>query len=99
MMKLIALSGQRAAALAQYERCCHILEDEFAIAPSSETQALFEEIRDVGIAPMPQTAAVNANAALLLLPTSLVGRTHELDVLVLRLSDKACRLITIVGPG
>jgi len=43
-MRLLAASGQRGAALIQYERCCHILEQEFGVMPSAETQALYQTI-------------------------------------------------------
>jgi predicted ATPase/DNA-binding SARP family transcriptional activator len=45
LMRLLALSGQRSAALAQYERCRRALVDELGITPSTETTALFERIR------------------------------------------------------
>ncbi|MBV7329094.1 hypothetical protein KFU94_12730 [Chloroflexi bacterium TSY] len=44
-MKLLAVSGQRSAALAHYESCCKILLEEFGVAPTSETQAIYEQIR------------------------------------------------------
>jgi WD40 repeat protein len=46
LMRLLALSGQRSAALAQYETCRHQLALELAIEPSPETTRLYEQIRD-----------------------------------------------------
>lgn len=45
MMVLLALSGQRAAALRQYTLCCQALE-ELGAEPLAETRALHERIRD-----------------------------------------------------
>ena len=45
VMRLLALSGQRAAALAQYEHCRRALAEELGIDPASETTALYERIR------------------------------------------------------
>ncbi len=45
VMRLFALNGQRAAALAQYETCCRTLKKELGILPSEETCALAARIR------------------------------------------------------
>jgi WD40 repeat protein/DNA-binding SARP family transcriptional activator len=45
MMLLLAYSGQRGAALAQYETCRKALADELKVEPSPETRALFELIQ------------------------------------------------------
>ncbi|HEX3053247.1 MAG TPA: protein kinase [Aggregatilineaceae bacterium] len=60
LMVLYACAGQRAAALAQYETCCRLLETELDLAPSSETTALYEQIRSGEIG-----AAENGGGALL----------------------------------
>jgi DNA-binding SARP family transcriptional activator len=46
LMRALALSGQRTAALAQFERCRHILQRELGVQPGPATQALFEQIRN-----------------------------------------------------
>ncbi len=46
LMRLLALNGQRSAALAQYEACRRILVEELHAEPSLETTALYESIRD-----------------------------------------------------
>ena len=46
LMRLLALNGQRAAALAQYEACRRSLEDELGVQPDAETVQLYEHIRD-----------------------------------------------------
>lgn len=44
-MICFACTGQRRAALAQYDLCRHILANEFNVAPMAETTALYEQIR------------------------------------------------------
>lgn len=46
MMRLHALNGDRSAALAQYKRCKQILADELNLAPLSETQQVYIQIRE-----------------------------------------------------
>ncbi|MEM7535836.1 MAG: BTAD domain-containing putative transcriptional regulator [Chloroflexota bacterium] len=47
-MKLLAQSGQRAAALAQYELCRQILADELDVDPMPETVDLYRQIKSGG---------------------------------------------------
>ncbi len=46
LMRLLALAGQRSAALAQYERCRCLLRDELGLEPLEETTALYARIRE-----------------------------------------------------
>jgi predicted ATPase/DNA-binding SARP family transcriptional activator len=46
MMRLLALSGRRSAALVQYEQCRQILITELGVEPGGDTTALYEGIRD-----------------------------------------------------
>ena len=46
LMRLLALSGQRSAALAQYETCRSVLQRELGVEPAAETTRLYEQIRD-----------------------------------------------------
>ena len=46
LMRLLALSGDRSAALAQYEACRRALAEELGVEPSAETTRLYKEIRD-----------------------------------------------------
>jgi len=45
LMRLLALSGMRSAALRQYQICCDNLENELGVKPAEATTALFEEIK------------------------------------------------------
>jgi len=48
LMRILAHSGQRSAALAQYKVCRRILAEELGVEPDAETQALYARIRDAG---------------------------------------------------
>jgi DNA-binding SARP family transcriptional activator len=65
LMQLLALGGQRAAALAQYESCRKLLATELGIEPSEQTQQLYDLLRR-GAWP-PATAVTSP------LPTTPVG--------------------------
>ena len=45
LMRILAQSGQRTAALQQYARCCQVLEQELATEPELATFILWEAIR------------------------------------------------------
>ena len=51
LMRLYASSGDRTAALRQYEQCCATLERELNVAPSAETIQLYEAISAPGVPP------------------------------------------------
>ncbi len=96
-MRLLALSGQYSAAVAQYETCRRVLAEELNIEPSHETQALYKSI----------CASMEGNCSERPIPrrrlppqsTPFVGREEELTQLAGLLDNQACRLITLVGPG
>jgi len=46
LMRLLASSGQRGAALAQYETCRRLLLEELGVEPGGKTTQLYEQIRD-----------------------------------------------------
>ena len=72
-MRLLALSGQRGAALAQYETCRRALREELDVAPGAETRQLYERIRDGELLP-PQRARRSDQT---LGPTTLDQPAHE----------------------
>ena len=89
MMRLLALSGQRAAALAQYEICRSTLAEGLGVEPSAETVALARRIREgepgaqvvspprsaVPVAELPQFLELEVPEAE---PALFVGRKQEL---------------------
>lgn len=106
LMLLLARDGQRSAALAQFEICRQMLADELEVEPGAETIALYEQIRagelsrGESFTPAPQPPG--SPALLHNLPpqlTPFVGRERELAEIVRRLTDRHCRLLTLVGPG
>jgi len=48
LMRLLALNGQRGAALVQYEACRRALAEELDVEPAPETTRLYAQIRDGG---------------------------------------------------
>lgn len=46
LMRLLAFTDRRGAALAQYETCRRLLAQELGVIPSAETTTLYEQIRD-----------------------------------------------------
>jgi DNA-binding SARP family transcriptional activator/predicted ATPase len=94
LMTALALSGQRSAALAQYEACRRTLSEELGVEPEKETLFLYERIRD-GNLQASQMPPHNLPAPL----TRFVGRESELDQIAELLNDPDTRLLTLAGPG
>ncbi len=92
LMKALALEGQRSAALAQYDVCRQILEQELGVEPDAETDALLAEIRD-GI--FEDRGGANLPRPM----TALVDRVAELSRVASMLASSSCRLVTLVGPA
>jgi predicted ATPase/DNA-binding SARP family transcriptional activator len=101
LMLLLARSGQRGAALAQYETCRRVLSEELGIDPEQATEVLHRRILDgqvVGAEPVPTTVA----RPIYQVPApvgAFIGRTRELGQIVDLLSGPECRLLTLVGTG
>ncbi len=51
LMNLQYLSGNRTAALRQFERCVAALDEELGVRPDKRTSALYQKIRDTGNEP------------------------------------------------
>lgn len=90
LMLARARMGDYAAALAYFERCCQILNNELGISPSAETLHLYEQICQAQDRP-------RHNLPPELSP--LIGREALLAQLAEQLSRPNERLITIIGPG
>ena len=92
LMRLLASSGQRGAALTQYETLRRLLANELGVEPAAKTRALYEHIQTA-----PEATVVLHN-----LPartTSFIGRERELSQLEAQITDPETRLVTVVGPG
>jgi len=53
LMLIYAWSGNRSAALRQYEECVTILEDQLAVPPQAETSRLFADLQEGRAPPLP----------------------------------------------
>ncbi|HFD38890.1 MAG TPA: tetratricopeptide repeat protein [Anaerolineae bacterium] len=97
VMYLLALSGQRNAALRRYKTLSRMLAEELGIEPEDETTALYHRLCQGAVDPQCLSIVPPNN-----LPSNLtpfVGRGAELTAIVGRLHDPACRLLTLLGPG
>ncbi|MDX1664936.1 MAG: BTAD domain-containing putative transcriptional regulator, partial [Candidatus Promineifilaceae bacterium] len=103
LIRFLALNGQQAAALSQFERCRQILAEELGVAPAAETVALAEAVRAGELrpaAPVPPAAPLRERPHNLPVPaTSFVGRERELSQVRHLLGEESCRLLTLLGPG
>jgi DNA-binding SARP family transcriptional activator len=90
LMLMLARSGQRQAAIAQYQACSRVLAEELGVEPLPATTALFNRLRAAITPPTHNLPPVGA---------PFIGRTAQLQQLVSLLSEADCRLLTIVGLG
>ena len=100
VMRILALIGERSAAVVQYETCCRILAEDLGVEPEAETTTLYEQIRDgaegsslVPVAPAPRPHNLPPQ------PTPFVGREEERAEIGRLLDEAECRLLTVTGPG
>ena len=105
IMRLLAFNNQRSAALAQYENCRRLLQQELEVEPSPETLALYEQIRD-GKLITPTSVNLPASLPKSAQPSNLpvwlspfIGRQKLLAQIQSNLQDPGCRLLTLIGPG
>jgi predicted ATPase/DNA-binding SARP family transcriptional activator len=113
LMRVLTLSGERGAALLQYERCRQVLDQELGLEPEASTTELYEAIRqgrvgqhldarDDTLVSSQSASAPPARARstrLPIQPTAFVGRERELAALDGLLADSSVRCITLIGPG
>lgn len=96
LMQALAAMGERAAALAAYERCRQVLAAELGVEPEAETSALYKRISAGELSPMRSRAPGLGLPAQL---TPFIGREHELAELADRVEQADARLLTLVGSG
>ncbi|HEY1294779.1 MAG TPA: BTAD domain-containing putative transcriptional regulator [Chloroflexota bacterium] len=90
LMLMLARSGQRQAAIAQYQACKRVLAEELGVEPLPATTAMFNRLRAAITPPAHNLPAVGA---------PFVGRATQLRQLVSLMSEVEVRLLTIVGLG
>ncbi len=98
LMRLLAIDGERSAALAQYGACRRALMQELGVEPTAQTKALYETIRASDEPPSSLLPAAPP-CRLPPVPTPFVGRDEELADLAELLASPECRLVTLAGPG
>lgn len=97
LMQLLAYSGQRSAALGQYETVRQALEEELGLEPDARSSGLYDQIK-AGSLKKPKPAAA-IRMSLPPMSTTFMGRRDELAGIQQYLADPACRLLTLTGPG
>jgi len=107
LLRLLAQSGQRGAALAQYEALRRLLHTELGAPPDETTTALAEQIRegvigwnsDKGTLSPLHPVTVSPPHNLPSQPTPFIGREAELTQIRQMLTQPDCRLLTLLGVG
>ena len=97
LMRLLAMSGRREAALAQYEHCRRLLADELGVEPAVETTVVAEQIRAGAITPRTVPPARRHNLPIQRRP--LIGREQDVAAVTKLLRRADVGLLTLVGPG
>jgi predicted ATPase len=92
LMRLYALSGDRAGVERVYQECAVLLQRELEVEPSPATREAYERLVSV-------VETISQRHNLPTPPTPLIGRESELVQIAKLLADPACRLLTLVGPG
>ncbi len=101
LMRALALTGQRAAALAQFESWSTTLHETLGVGPSAELRELRARIDAGDLAPAAQSAAHPVGHTLPAPLTPFFGREDELADIVaqLQLTNPDARLLTLTGLG
>jgi DNA-binding SARP family transcriptional activator/tetratricopeptide (TPR) repeat protein len=103
-IRVLAMTGQRSAALRQYRECVRALADELGVAPLRETTTLYDDVRSGRLAGSTRPAPPAVRPAVSALTPSevaddFVGRAAQLVALeAALLTDGAKgRLVALVG--
>jgi DNA-binding SARP family transcriptional activator/predicted ATPase len=105
LMRILDRSGQRSAALRQYEVCQRLLNDQLGVTPEAETTLLHRQIQagqpnqpERATRPTPLTRPP-VPVYLPLQSTPFIGRQSEQDQIRATLANPECRLLVLSGPG
>ncbi len=98
-MDLLWRQGKRSEALALFERCQTVLDDELGVEPEEETVALFDRIASSEAPPPRQATRPGWNHGLPVPQDRLIGRERDLRRIGDLLARRDCRLVTLTGPG
>jgi len=107
LMRLLALRGERSAALAQFEKCRQALAEELGVEPGAATVTLYEQIRDGKLETIDKSKREETIPPLTVQPapkhnlpqqvTRFFGRESEIAQVKERLAE--WRLVTLTGAG
>ncbi|MEZ4595058.1 MAG: tetratricopeptide repeat protein, partial [Chloroflexota bacterium] len=81
LMVLYAQTGQRDAALVQYEKCCAYLQAELAVDPTPELQTVYAQVKAGQIGPPTPIALLATPNPLVVKTADFVGRNAEMSQL------------------
>lgn len=101
LMELLWRAGRRSQAVAQYDRCRELLENELGVEPEEETTELYRRIRSSRSAANDGSSPTrrDTRGRLPIPPTRLVGRVLELAEIADMVTHRDCRMVTLIGPG
>lgn len=89
LIRLHVMNGDRAEAMRVYRTCVEVLRRELNAEPSPATREVYERALHTS----------TFDARLPAQSTPFIGRERELAEIARRLTDPACRLLTLVGLG
>lgn len=97
LMILLVKSGNRTAALQQYEACVKILQIELDIEPDEETQNVYRDIKTgrIRVSTEPHQRPTNLQQP----TTPYVATPSVIEKINSLLDNPKCRLVTIMGQG
>jgi DNA-binding SARP family transcriptional activator len=107
LMNLQYLSGDRTAALRQYERCVAALQEELGVKPDTHTSALYQRIRtghvelstvESGVlhaSPLPQTEDQNHAVSL----SEVLGRLKQIQTILAEIQHRVQKEIKTIEPA
>ncbi len=98
LITALARSGQRSAAVRQYETFVKLLDHELGVPPRDETVELYHSVRD-NYVPPPTIDPILRPTTLPQPTTLFVGRDQEMHDIATMLQRADCRLATIIGVG
>lgn len=107
LMRCWARLGNVPEALAQYEKCTALLQEQLGVPPTPQTVALYEQMRSgqwvaTPLPAKPTSPPPTVTVNLGQLPANLtptIGREQDLADLRELLAQPECRLLTLVGVG
>ncbi|MGC9346535.1 MAG: BTAD domain-containing putative transcriptional regulator, partial [Anaerolineae bacterium] len=106
LMRWLALSGRRSAALKQFLRAREVLSNELGVKPAPETKDLYQAIKAGSVralakreTPSWQAKSPRSRPRLPTQLTPFLGRETEMIEIQQSLATPDRRLLTLVGPG